>query len=149
MQASEVRSIILAEHEVIRGMLREIDTIAKGAITSGGDASMLRGRGRALHQKLVAHLDLEDRVLVPALRDSDGWGEERARQLSEEHQEQRELLEYILKQLGSQSRTTRVLGRTLRNFVDVMLDDMNHEESAILRGDVLRDDVVGIDVEAG
>ena len=149
MRASEVRTAILTEHEVIRTVLSAVDGLAEGIVVGFGDLEGLREQGLVLHRRLVAHLDFEDRYLIPAVRESDGWGDERARQISEEHSEQRDLLEYILKQIRDRDRVAQLLGRTLRSFVEAVLEDMSREEAVFLCDDLLRDDVVGIDVEAG
>ena len=102
-----------------------------------------------MHDKLVAHLDFEDRYLVPTIRDVDAWGEERANRLAQEHVEQRELFQYILGRLRDTNRPSILLGRELLAFVEVLLEDMQQEEQTVLDADLLRDDVVSIDVETG
>ena len=149
MRASEVRDEILAEHELIRAVLGAVDRLAKALEAGRGEVDELREQALVLHRRLRAHLDFEDDFLVPAVREADAWGEERARQLGEDHTEQRELLEYVLRQLVDRDRVPLLLCRTMRSFVEVVLEDMAHEESGLLRDDILRDDVVGIEVEAG
>jgi len=150
MQPSEVRAMILADHNEVRRLLDEVEALV--ARVGAGDVAStprLRESGATLHDKLSRHLDLEDRYLAPALRDADGWGEERARQLTEEHREQRAMLAYILDQLRDADRLPALLSQTLGTFVTAIREDMEHEETAVLRDDVLRDDVVAVDVEAG
>ena len=148
MQPSEVRQAIVAQHEELRGLLRSLDELARRA-AEADDACVpaLREIGFHLHDKLVAHLDFEDRYLVPAIRDADGWGEERANLLAQEHVEQRELFQYILVRLRDANRASILLGRELLAFVEVLLSDMQQEEQTVLDADLLRDDVVGSDVE--
>ena len=150
MRPSEVREMILADHDKIRVLLDRVEALA--AEVGGGNASAagsLRQSGAALHTELSRHLDLEDEHLGPALRDADGWGEERERQLREEHREQRALLAYILEQIRDTDRLPVLLSQTLRTFVASIREDMEHEEAAVLRDDILRDDVVAVNVEAG
>lgn len=150
MQPSEVREMILADHNEIRGLLDRVEACVRKVVSGNtAETPKLRESGAALHDKLCRHLDLEDRYLAPALRYADGWGEERARQLAEEHREQRALLAYILEQLRDTDRLPALLGQTLQTFVTAIRDDMEHEEAAVLRDDILRDDVVAVDVEAG
>ncbi len=150
MQHSEVRQAILAQHEELRGLLRSLDELARSAAQSD-DACVpaLREIGIYVHDKLVEHPNFEDRYLVPAIRDIDGWGEERSNLLAREHVEQRDLLQYILDRLRNTDRASILLGRELLAFVDVLLADMQQEEQTVLDADLLRDDVVGIDVETG
>ncbi len=148
MNPSEVREMILADHQEIRQLLERVEELA-GPEAGAERMAELRERGRALHDKFVRHLDLEDRYLVPAVRDADGWGEERARQITEEHRQQRELLADILDQLRDATVVPAMLRRSLRDFIEAMRTDMVHEEKAVLRDDILRDDVVAVNVEAG
>jgi iron-sulfur cluster repair protein YtfE (RIC family) len=148
MNPSEVREMILADHREIRQLLERVEELT--APESGVERlAELRERGRALHDKFIRHLELEDRYLVPAVRDADGWGEERARQITEEHRQQRELLADVLHQLRDATAVPAALRRSLRSFVEAMRADMIHEEKAVLRDDILRDDVVAVNVEAG
>lgn len=150
MRPSEIRKCILEQHQELRDLLANVDALAKRAVAGeAGCAAELRQAGRVLLDKLVAHLDLEDRTLVPAVRDTDSWGEERAARLSQEHLEQRELFEYILARLRDAERASILLGRELHAFVEALLADMEHEEQTILDENLLRDDVVAIDVETG
>ena len=87
--------------------------------------------------------------LVPAIRDADGWGEERANLLAREHVEQRDQFQYILDRLRDTDRASILLGRELLAFVGVLLADMQREEQTVLDADLLRNDVVGIDMETG
>jgi len=150
MRPSEIRKTILEQHQELRGLLAKVDALAKRAVAGeAGCAEELRQSGRTLLDKLVAHLDLEDRSLVPAVRDADAWGEERAARLSHEHLEQRELFEYILARLRDSNRASILLGRELHAFVEALLADMEHEEQTILDEKLLRDDVIAIDAETG
>ena len=147
MRASEIRTAILAEHEAIRGVLCAVDSLAEALASGTGEVEALRQQSLVLHRRLATHLDFEDRALVPAVREA--GGEELARILAEEHEEQRELLEYILAQLGDRDRAPLLLCRTMRSFVEVVIDDMVHEESALLRDDILRDRIATNDIELG
>ncbi len=69
MQPSEVRQAIVAQHEELRGLLRSLDELARRA-AEADDACVpaLREIGIYAHDKLVEHLNFEDRYLVPAVR---------------------------------------------------------------------------------
>ena len=150
MQPSEVRQAILTQHEELRGLLRSLEELARRAAESDDSCvPALREVGVYAHGKLVEHLDFEDRYLVPAIRAADGWGEERGNLLAREHVEQRELFQYVLDRLRDTNRASVLLGRELLAFVEVLLADMEHEEQTVLNAEILRDDVVGIDVESG
>ena len=150
MNPGEVRQAILVQHEDLRGLLRSLDELASRAAEADDSCvPALREIGVLAHDKLVTHLDFEDLYLVPAIRDVDGWGEERANLLAREHVEQRDLFEYILGRLRDTDQASILLGRELLAFVEVLLADMEHEEQTVLNADLLRDDVVGVDVETG
>ncbi len=150
MRPSEVRTRILGEHIELRSVLGAVDDLARRvAIGDTAAVETLRERALELHDMFASHLDLEDRILIPAIRKADSWGPERADQLAAEHREQREFLQYMLARICDTNRPTILLSRELRNFVECILDDMVHEEKTILDADLLRDDVVGIRVETG
>jgi hemerythrin-like domain-containing protein len=109
----------------------------------------LRERGTALYEQLCGHLDLEDVVLAGALRETGGWGEERAEELEIEHSEQRELLAYLLQRLDDSSQPATLLVEDLIQFTALLRDDMKREERDLLSEKLLRDDVIGIDVNSG
>jgi len=83
------------------------------------------------------------------VRAIDAWGPERAQQIEEEHQDQRELLRFVLERLEDRSAPVQLLAEQLRSFVGAVRDDMQYEERAVLSEAVLRDDVVAIDVVTG
>jgi iron-sulfur cluster repair protein YtfE (RIC family) len=150
MRPSEVRRTVLGEHAKLRGLLAEVQSLVSLVARGHRDAEdLLRERGRALHDFFCGHLDLEDRILVPALRQSDGWGEERARLVSEEHREQREIMSYILERLTDPQRPGILVARDLASLADRLAADMMHEEDAMLSDRVLRDDVIAIDAMTG
>lgn len=91
----------------------------------------------------------EDRHLAPALREADAWGEERAAKLDRDHREQRQVLSHCLAAVADESRPASVVARTLIDLVGMLREDIEDEERVLLDERVLRDDVVGIDVETG
>ena len=150
MKPSEVRQRILADHEALRAELVELEKLARQVLD--GERSLLgplRDRGEALLAKLREHMSWEDAHLTPALRAADAWGEERAGRLAADHREQREMLGEVLAGLRDRSRPAAMVARELAALVAVLRDDMVHEEECLIAERVLRDDVTGIDVEAG
>lgn len=150
MTPGEVRARILAEHVAIRGMLTSLEHVARGV--GEGDASLvgaLRREGEALLRRLQEHMLWEDIHLAPALRQADAWGEERAAKLDSDHREQRQVLTHCLGAVNDPSRPAIVVARTLIDLVGMLRADMEEEERLLLDERVLRDDVIGIDVETG
>ena len=150
MRPSDVRQRILDDHKIIKIMVSETqDLILR--IQTGEEqlAVKLRDRGRALYEHFCLHIDLEDVILAGALRDTDAWGKERADELENEHQEQREVLIYLLERLLDPTQPEILMVNDLFNFTVWLLEDMKHEEETLLTEDLLRDDVVGIHVNSG
>ena len=138
MKPTQVRSRVLDDHARLRWRLDEIESLAQRF--EAGDAEgdpTLRKRGLALYESFAEHLDLEDRLLAPALRAA--GAPERALRLAHEHREQRELLGYLLGRLKKQGQPTTLVARELRNFVEYVRFDMTHEEETMLTAAVLSD----------
>ena len=150
MRPSEVRQRILNDHQIIGIMVSEIRDFAL-RVQAGEEhlSARLRECGQNLYERFCQHIDLEDAILIGALRDVDAWGEERADELKIEHQEQREVLTYLLERLLDPSQSQILMVNDLLNFTTWLSEDMKHEEETLLHEDVLRDDVVGIHVHSG
>jgi hemerythrin-like domain-containing protein len=150
MRPSEVRQRILDDHQLIQVMVSEIRDLALRI--QAGEQSLsgkLRERGRNLYECFCQHIDLEDVILVGALRDTDSRGEERAEELRSEHREQREVLTYLLERLLDPTQQQILMVHDLLNFTAWICDDIRHEEETLLHEDLLRDDVIGIRVNTG
>jgi iron-sulfur cluster repair protein YtfE (RIC family) len=147
---SEVRQRILAEHRTIRGMLLGIETLAEEVLANQPQRlEPLCEKTEALLAELLNHMSWEDLHLRPALLAADAWGRERAALLDRDHAEQRQLLESKLEHLRDPARPPLLIARDLLELVKLLRDDMEREEELLLDPRVLRDDVVGIDVETG
>jgi iron-sulfur cluster repair protein YtfE (RIC family) len=150
MRPTEVRSRVLADHSALRLRLSSLADLSRDALEgAGARREDLRAAALNLLESLAEHMYWEDRYLAPALRRADAWGEERASQLAEDHREQRALLEYLVRGLEDRERPSLLLARNLGDLVQLLLDDMDSEEASLLDPRVLRNDVVGIDVETG
>ena len=150
MRASEVRQRILDDHQLIAIMVSEIRDLALRLEAGEKElAGKLRERGQILFDRFCQHIDLEDTILIDALREADAWGKERADELENEHQEQREVLTYLLARLLDPTQPEILMVHDLLNFTEWLREDMKHEEETLLHKDLLRDDVVGIHVNSG
>ena len=145
MRPSEVRERVLSDHERLRADFRRIEALARaareGALGRFGD---LRVEGDALLARLLAHMRWEESYLLPALRNSDSWGAERAARLIKDHRDQRELFRFFHMRLES-TEPWPVLAQRLSDLIALLRDDMAEEERDLLDERVLRDDVVAID----
>jgi len=144
--SNEVRSQILDDHRRIRSLVAEVEVAARQTRDRrGGFSARLRELGRELYTSLCLHLDLEDVILIGALRAVGSAGEKRADALALEHLEQRELLEYLLKRLDDEAQPVELLVADLLSFASLLRDDMEAEETQVLTDRLLPDDRPGVD----
>lgn len=130
----EIRGRILAEHTRIRSELDHIETIARRVVRGSQESTTLRERVRVLEGILRGHLDLEERLVLPWLREADGFGPERARLMEEEHAEQRATLDGIIDGLFTTRSVTELAVRTLE-LCTALRDDIATEERSFLTDD--------------
>jgi hemerythrin-like domain-containing protein len=150
LQASEVASRILGEHALLRPVLRETrflaDRVAKG---DDGARAPLRAFALMLYEKLVAHIELEDRILAPVVRDIVGWGPSLHTDMMQEHARQREQLQSDISDLRTGCICEERLAKRVDGFVESLMRDMEAEERRLLlRQDLLAESSLS-DGEAG
>jgi iron-sulfur cluster repair protein YtfE (RIC family) len=150
LQASEVATRILAEHALLRPILRETrllaDRVAKG---DEGARAPLRAFALMLYEKLVAHIELEDRILAPAVRNITGWGPSLHTEMMQEHARQRAQLKSDIGDLRMGCICEERLANSIDGFVESLMRDMEAEEKRLLlRSDLLADSLLG-DGESG
>jgi Hemerythrin HHE cation binding domain len=150
MLASELRRRILEDHERLRARLLVLEAQA-GAVgrTGKSHAGELRNQASELLLRLRDHMHWEDLHLRPFLLVADAWGQERAEALDRDHREQRELLEFALERIQAEGHPTAIVVKTIVDLIALLRADMEDEEARVLDPSVVRDDVVGIDVETG
>lgn len=102
----------------------------------------VRRQCKALRDRLRRHSDLERAVLVPILRAADPWGEQRAQALIDRLNRRREDLDALF---GVDDERLPPIGQ----LVDYVRHDLELERKQILHSELLRDDVIGIDVQTG
>jgi iron-sulfur cluster repair protein YtfE (RIC family) len=145
-----VRARILADHERLRRLIGAAERVA--ALIDDGEEDLgdsLRVLMVALFRKLKVHMQYEDEMLQPILAKIDAFGEVRAAQFDKEHEEQRDQMGQILHvACDLRAHPREVAGKT-RDLLQRLLVDMDYEEREFLDPDLLRDDIVAIDPEAG
>jgi hypothetical protein len=140
MKPSEVRYLIGHQHLQLRILFVEVEN----ACREQADPRPVILR---LVKELREHLAMEDRVLVPALREVDGWGAVRADRVATDHAQQREQLA-ALRQLAREGPPQAAGAAALALIADLIID-MDGEERDLLSPDLLRDDPVAIDQSSG
>jgi hemerythrin-like domain-containing protein len=145
---SAVRCRILSDHEVLRGALDVIEALAREVLQGGSSVGPeLHKRTRELEQRLHTHMELEERILVPALHEADAWGRERVERLQEEHARQRQIMDVLRSWHPWSDRSTVELALIVWGFARLLREDMASEERVSLAEDVLRDDPIRTGVE--
>jgi iron-sulfur cluster repair protein YtfE (RIC family) len=149
MKPSEIRTRILSDHERLRGDFDRLEALVSDV--RGGRAALgtLRMDTGALLARLHAHMRWEESCLLPALREADAWGTERAERLTRDHREQRDLLAFVNARLWDEAQPAALVASDVDHLVALLRDDMREEEAELLDERVLRDDVVAIAVETG
>jgi hemerythrin-like domain-containing protein len=146
MEPSEVRRRVLGDHERLRQDVEQIEGLAKEILEGlRMPISALRAAAKDLVVRLRAHMHWEESYLLPALREADAWGAERAQHLVRDHREQRDLLDFIVARLDDSTRPAEIVAQDVVHLVDLLREDMRVEEQEFLDERVLRDDVVAVD----
>ncbi|MGZ6164342.1 MAG: hemerythrin domain-containing protein [Myxococcaceae bacterium] len=148
LSASQVRSLILDEHTVLRDVLEEIDeTLGEMTRRVPGAIGRLRGTLRTFQDAFLRHLNHEETVLRPLLVDVDAWGPARVEAMDEEHRAQRAAIAE-LSRLALDADLDATVQR-IEDFVRRLRADMDGEEHHALSPEVLRDDIIVIDTFMG
>lgn len=140
MDPSEVRRTVLAEHRRIRNALDDLQELAHG----GGSTAQLQQACQQLLPSLLDHIDLEDRILVPALREADAFGDVRVDMLAQHHEAQRAELRAAIDALGQPGIDRAAVIAAVRKLVYDLQIDMAQEDRDLLSPDILRDDLVTV-----
>jgi len=149
VRTSSVRKRILDEHRVLRDKLDVLELLVDGLREEPKRCATVSRTARDLLRRLVAHIQLEDAILAPVLRDVDAWGPVRASHLLEHHAEQREQLRSLIRSYGRQGTDIEELALRTLSWISDARADMDHEERGVLSRELLDDAAVAIDGEAG
>jgi hypothetical protein len=141
---SVLREKILAQHRDIEEMLEALDGAASQLEAGRAeDLTWLRRAAGALGQVLEWHLSFEEHHLVPAVRESDGFGPVRAERLNEQHRCRRGSLEQLVREVVSSDREEVV--DCVRTFTSAIRTDLRYDQENFLHDEILRDDPMRVD----
>lgn len=148
LSASQVRSLLLDEHTILRDVLEEIEG-AVGEMTrrAPGALGRLRASLRTFRDAFLRHLQHEEMVLRPLLADVDAWGPARVESMDEEHRAQRAALAQLTCLALDVDVDSTV--QHIEAFIRSIRADMEFEEHHALSEEVLRDDIILIDTFLG
>ena len=152
MDPSQVRLQALSDHGALRQQLDGLEQAAREAADApraDGACRALREALSVLAQTLERHLDLEDGILVPALREIDAWGEVRAASVEEEHARQRHALTDLDHTCAELAEDLDQLVAFALTFAAELRCDMAAEETDVLSANLLRDDPVTVNQTSG
>jgi hypothetical protein len=142
LPAAHARIEILAQHEVLRGLLRSATALAELALNRDrpGAAEALPRTLDETRDTLEQHLAFEEDLLWPLLCDDLPLGPLRARHLAEQHARQRDELTELAALARPGAAAPADLVDRLRRFCADFLADMNEEERALMTADLGRDE---------
>jgi predicted phage gp36 major capsid-like protein len=127
-----VREQILAQHEELRVMFREVDEEATRIIRAERRMpSDLTGKLEASTVALRNHMEFEEQALTSGNAPHEDWGRDAAKQLAEEHARQREELARITRAANGADDLIS-LALMIRAFVADVGLDMQLEERRFL-----------------
>ena len=99
----------------------------------------MQKRAREFSTFFLSHLDLEERILVPALRRAGDESTEVAQRLIEEHAAQRLLVKHFAEGTAAETREPVDVAKAVDAFVADIRADMKAEESVELDPTLLHD----------
>lgn len=145
---ADIRRRLLAEHDLLRGLVADASAEAERVLAGKSDASSLRARARLMTRELALHLATEEEILVPVLQRVDSWGPVRVEQMHVEHTRQLAELRRIADETAAPVPAEQIAS-DVRRFAAELLHDMRREEHDMLHPDLLRDDIVSIEQSDG
>jgi iron-sulfur cluster repair protein YtfE (RIC family) len=151
MRPSEVRSRILRDHEVLGERLAALQRLADEAAEGSNGEACARTREFAcgVVEELADHLEVEEQLLVPVLRDMDAWGPLRADELRHHHEQQWRGLKRLRERVSAPALQPPELAAHIALMVQLLRHELQQEAHELLTPELLRDDILGIDVEDG
>lgn len=148
LNASQIRKLILDEHDVLRDEMEDIATLLKDVAAKRAEAAeRLQHRMKKFYDAFLKHIAHEDSLLRPVLANIDAWGAVRVERMDDEHREQRSTIA-ALTSLDPTRDFEGYLSR-VQAFVADVTADMEGEEHECLSSDILRDDTIVIDYFTG
>jgi hypothetical protein len=146
LHPSQIRALLLREHDDLRRLASSIHETAQHILEGDSAAApALHDMCTRLHASLCAHLDLEDAVLAPALRETDAFGPDRADALIRHHQAQRRTIEAVLAHGADAEGDPHKMAELVQPFVSHLLEDMDREDREVLHPNLLKDDPILVD----
>ncbi|MGB5808964.1 MAG: hemerythrin domain-containing protein [Polyangiales bacterium] len=148
LMPSEVRRRVLTQHREIETMLAELEQGAAKLVEGGAIVEKVKRAAYALRGILELHLRFEERYMVPAISEADGFGPERARHLHSEHAEQRAHLDQLVHSILEAEAPEAIQGGVSK-LAEMLRADIEEEEQHYVNDKLLRDDIIPTDTFGG
>lgn len=142
MDPSEIRRAILDDHHQLRTRLHHLHDAIEDARHDPAAAAVLRDGVLDLLDALDAHMDHEDRVLAPALLQTDAWGPWRVERMTAHHEADRARVDGLRRALVEDPLDPDAVRRAAVQLISDLQAEMADEERTLLHPDILRDDLV-------
>lgn len=133
-----LRDDVLSQHSALRHVLRETAACSR-RVLRGEVSGELRRRVQHLVRILLAHLDFEERTVLPLLHALDAHGRRQAARMVTEHQRQRSELATIDPGRPGTADDPVAMAAAAQGLIEELLADMRAEEAFLADLDCLLD----------
>ena len=135
LSPSSVRKIILEEHAQLRRKLADVESLYESTKPEALIDSI-----QELIYFFIKHIEREEQILRPVLKDIDPWGDVRVDRMNAEHKQQRQGVAKL--EAAIQARQISEILTLTKKFVSELYVDLDLEEKECLNPDLLKDDFV-------
>jgi CBS-domain-containing membrane protein len=135
MDGDEIRAVLLAEHAHVRMLLRRTQaaaSVVRFSTPSDHSLEKLHDAARHLVLGIRAHLQLENRVLAPALALRAHDGAALVARMVTEHRRQLQEVEALVRALGQRDQPVDTLPQRLDEIVTRFEADLTRDEGLLL-----------------
>jgi hypothetical protein len=144
LKNSEIRELLLKDHESLRTQLSTLEADLERVSTGGaGETRKVREQLDQVLDSLRKHSERSLRLLKPVIVDLDAWGPLRAEQIDKEHEELRDLATRFSAIDLTSAPTTWV--EEVTTMIGHLREELDDAERGRLSPEVLRDDVIVVD----
>lgn len=134
---SQVREIIRGEHKQLGALLDEMEQLI-----GKKDHSRLNGCLVNFNEMFLKHIAQEEKILLPALKDLDSWGDVRVSNMRKEHVDQRKRIADLADGISKKADDSTL--KQLKDFIAEFRTEMATEEKECLHPDVMKDDPITV-----
>lgn len=130
---------------MLRRSIDELEASTASLLSEGETAvADVLARSAKLFNELSCYIDLEQGFVLPSVRNADVWGAIRAQAIERDHADHRGVLGTISREVLPDPTD---LAHDVRALTHALRETLEREKREILTTELLRDDVIGIDVD--